>query len=40
MNALNPVRRIVDQIVEPMLVHGTEATSTLPCNEPSSSSQR
>ncbi len=26
MNALNPVRRIVDQIVEPMLVHGTETT--------------
>ena len=24
MNALNPVKRVVDQIVEPMLVHGTE----------------
>lgn len=26
MNALNPVRRILDQIVEPMLVHRTENT--------------
>jgi peptide/nickel transport system ATP-binding protein len=29
MNALNPVRRVIDQIVEPMLVHRTEKSPEL-----------